>query len=57
MNQPRLPMATLGRVRFGVQGAGEIWKVERNHWSGQPSARMRPEPLVWLIHVYLQMIE
>src|SRR6185369_13174783 len=36
MNQPRLPMATLGRVRFGVQGTGEIGKIERNHRSGQP---------------------
>jgi hypothetical protein len=34
MNQPFLPMAALGRVRFGAQGAGEIGKVERNHWSG-----------------------
>jgi hypothetical protein len=57
MNQPRLPMAALGRVRFGVQRAGEIWKIESNHWSGQPSARMRPQPLVWLIHVYLHAIE
>jgi len=57
VNQARLPMATLAWVRFGVQRAGEIWKVERNHWSGQPSARMRPQPLVWVIHVCLQGIE
>jgi hypothetical protein len=57
MNQPCLPMATLGRVRFGAQGAGEIWEIERNHRSGQPSARMRPQPLVWLIHVCLQKFE
>ena len=52
MNQPCLPMATLGRVRFGVQGPGEIWKIERNHGSGQPGAGVRPEPLVWLIHIF-----
>ena len=42
MNQSRLPMATRRRVGFGVQGAGEISKIEGNHRSGQPSARMRP---------------
>jgi hypothetical protein len=50
MNQPCLPMATRGRVRFGVQGVSEISKIEGDHGAGQPSAWMRPQPLVWLIH-------
>ena len=50
MHQACLPMATLGRVRFGMERPGEIWKIERNHRSRQPGARMRPQPLVWLIH-------
>ena len=54
MNQPCLPMATRGRVRFGVQGVSEVSKIEGNHRAGQPSAWMRPQPLVWRIHAYLQ---
>jgi hypothetical protein len=46
MNQRCLPMAILGRVRFGAQGAGEIRKMESDDWSSQPSAWMRPQPLV-----------
>jgi hypothetical protein len=57
MNQPCLPMAARGRVRFSVQGASEISKIEGNHRAGQPSARMRPLPLVWLIHVRLRKSE
>jgi hypothetical protein len=44
-------------VRFGEQGASEIWKIEGNDRAGQPSARMRPQPLVWLIHVCLRKSE
>lgn len=51
MNQPLLPMPTPGWVSLGAQGAGEIRKVESNHGSREPGARMRPQPLVWLIHV------
>jgi hypothetical protein len=38
--------------RLGVESAGELWKIEGNRRSGQPGAGMRPEPFVWLIHVY-----
>jgi hypothetical protein len=57
MNQPRLPMAIPGRVRLRAQGAGEIRKIERNHGSREPGTRMRPQPLVWLIHVRPPKIE
>ena len=57
MNKARLPMATLRRVRFGMEGPAKIWKFERYYWPGQPSAGMRPKPLVWLIHVSPQKQE
>lgn len=57
VHQPCLPMATLGRVRFGAQSTGEIWKIESNDGSREPSARMRPQPLIWLIHVCPQKLE
>jgi hypothetical protein len=50
MNQPRLPVSALGRVRFGMKGTSEIRKIERHRWSRQSRARMRPQPLVWTIH-------
>ena len=50
-------MTTRGRVRLGVQGVSEVSKIEGNHRAGQPSARMRPQPLVWLVHAYLQKSE
>lgn len=34
-----------------MEGPGEIWEFEGYYRPGQPSAGMRPEPLVWLIHV------
>jgi len=46
MNQARLPMSALRRVRFGMEGPGEIWESEGYYRPGQPRAGMRPEPLV-----------
>jgi hypothetical protein len=51
MNKAGLPMATLRRVRFGMERPGQIRKFEGYYRPGQPSARMRPETVVWLIHV------
>jgi hypothetical protein len=45
-------MTVLGRVRLGAKATRHIWKVERHDSAGQPVARMRPEPLVGLIHWY-----
>jgi len=36
-------------VRLRVQGDGERRQVERYYRAGEPSTRMRPEPLVWLL--------
>jgi hypothetical protein len=51
MNQSGLPVPALRRVRFGVQRAGQIRKIQGHHWSSQPGTRMRPEPLFWFRHV------
>ena len=57
MNQASLSMSALRRVRFRMEGLGKIWKSERHYRPGQPGAGMRPEPLVWLIHVAPQKQE
>ncbi len=57
MNQTRLPMSILGRVRLRMQSPGEIWKIERYHWACQPRVRMRPQTLVCLVHCDLRRIE
>jgi hypothetical protein len=57
MNQAGLPMSALRRVRFGMEGPGEIWESEGYYRPGQSRAGMRPEPLVWLSHVSPQKQE
>ena len=54
MNQARLPMPILCGVGLGQQPLSETWKMERDHGASRSSARMRPEPLLRLIHISLR---
>jgi hypothetical protein len=51
MNRAGLPMTTLRSMRFGLEGSGEIRKSWGYYRPGRPTARMGPEPLVWLVHI------
>ena len=46
MDQACLPVTTFRRMRLRLKRTGEVGKIEQHRGPRQPSARMRPEPLV-----------